>query len=93
MGVPGRLSTCNAGDTSSIPGLERSTGKGIGLSTPIFLSFLVVQLVKNLPATQETWVQSLVWADMLEKGTATENSMDIHGVAKSLTQVSDFHSH
>ena len=25
-------------------------------------------LVKNLPAVQETWVQSLVWEDPLEKG-------------------------
>ena len=28
----------------------------------------VVQLVKNLPAMQETWVQSLGWEDPLEKG-------------------------
>ena len=32
---------------------------------------LVAQLVKNLPAMQETWVQSLCWEDPLEKGTAT----------------------
>ena len=30
---------------------------------------LVAQLVKNLPAMQETWVQSLGW----EKGTATHS--------------------
>ena len=30
---------------------------------------LVGQLVKNLPAMQETWVQSLGWEDLLEKGT------------------------
>ena len=29
-----------------------------------------VQMVKNLPAMQETWVQSLVWEDPLEKGMA-----------------------
>ena len=28
----------------------------------------MAQLVKNLPATQETWVPSLGWADPLEKG-------------------------
>ena len=28
---------------------------------------LVAQLVKNLPAVQETWVQSLGWEDPLEK--------------------------
>ena len=27
---------------------------------------LVTQMVKNLPAMQETWVQSLVWEDSLE---------------------------
>ena len=29
---------------------------------------LVAQLVKSLPAMQETWVQSLGWEDPLEKG-------------------------
>ena len=29
---------------------------------------LVAQLVKNPPAMWETWVQSLGWADPLEKG-------------------------
>ena len=29
---------------------------------------LVTQIVKNLPAMQETWVQSLGWEDPLEKG-------------------------
>ena len=28
-------------------------------------------MVKNLPAMQETWVQSLDWEDPLEKGMAT----------------------
>ena len=32
---------------------------------------LVAQMVKNLPATLETWVQSLRWEDPLEKGMAT----------------------
>ena len=31
--------------------------------------FLVAQLVKNLPAMRDTWVQSLGWEDPLEKGT------------------------
>ena len=31
--------------------------------------FLGAQLVKNLPAVQETWVRSLGWEDPLEKGT------------------------
>ena len=37
-------------------------------------AFLVAQLVKNLPAMQETWVQFLGWEDPLEKGTATHSS-------------------
>ena len=36
---------------------------------------LVAQLVKNLPAVQETWVQSLGWEDLLEKGMATHSSI------------------
>ena len=33
-----------------------------------FRASLVAQLVKNLPAMQETQVQSLGWEDPLEKG-------------------------
>ena len=64
---------------------------------------LVAQAVKNPPATQETWVRSLGWEDLLQKGMATHSSilawripMDrgarqatVHGVAKSQTQLSD----
>ena len=32
-------------------------------------------MVKNLPAMQETWVQSLGWEDHLEKGKATHSSI------------------
>ena len=35
----------------------------------------MAQLVKNLPAMQETWVQSLGWEDPLEKGMATHSSI------------------
>ena len=59
--------------------------------------------VKNQPAIQETWVQSLGWEDPLEEGMATRSSipawripMDrgvwratVHGVTKSRTQLSD----
>ena len=34
----------------------------------------VSQLVKNPPATWETWIQSLGWGDPLEKGKATPAS-------------------
>ena len=33
------------------------------------------QTVKNLPAMQEIWVQSLGWEDPLEKGMATHSSV------------------
>ena len=35
----------------------------------------VAQMVKNLPAMQETWVWSLGWEDPLEKGMATHSSI------------------
>ena len=35
----------------------------------------MVQLVKNLPAMRETWIRSLGWEDLLEKGTATHSSI------------------
>ena len=37
--------------------------------------FLVAQTVKNLPAMQETWVQSPCWEDPLEKGKASHSSI------------------
>ena len=44
---------------------------------------LVAQMVKNLPAVQETRVQSLGWKDPLEKGMATHSSIffprEFHG--------------
>ena len=36
---------------------------------------LAAQMVKNLPATQETQVQSLGWKDPQEKGMATHSSI------------------
>ena len=63
------------------------------------------QMVKHLPAVQETWVQPLGREDPLEKEMATHSSTlawkipwteesgrlhTIHGVAKSQTQLNDF---
>ena len=64
---------------------------------------LVAQVEKNLPAMQETWVQSLGQEGPLEKGMTTHSStlawripMDrgayqatVHSVAKSWTQSSN----
>ena len=65
---------------------------------------LVAQMVKCLPAMQETWVRSLGREDSPGEGngdplqySCLENSMNgeawratVHGVAKSWTQLSDF---
>ena len=32
-------------------------------------------MVKNLPAMQETWIESLGWEDPLEKGMATHSNI------------------
>ena len=72
MGFPdssvGKESTCNAGDPSSIPGSGRSPGEAIGYPLQYSWASLVAQLVENLPAMRETWVQSLGWEESLEKG-------------------------
>ena len=60
---------------------------------------LVAQMVKNLPAMQEIWVQSLGWEDPLEEGMTTHASIlswstptdreawwaRVHGITKSWT--------
>ena len=60
-------------------------------------------MVKNPPAVQETWVQSLGWEDPKEEGTVTHSSilawrnpwteepggLPFHGVPKSRTRLSD----
>ena len=58
-----------------IPGLGRFTGEGIGYPIQYSWAFLVAQLVKNLLAMQETWVQSLGWEDPPEKVKATHSSI------------------
>ena len=73
------------------------------LNLKILRASLVAQMVKDPPAMQETWVQSLGWEDPLEEGMATHSSilawripMDrgacwatVHGVAKHRTPLSD----
>ena len=83
----GKESTYNAGDPGWIPELGRSTGKGIGYLLQYSWTSLVAQLIKNLPAMWETWVQSLDWEDPLENST----DCTVHGVTKSWTRLSDFH--
>ena len=70
----GKESDCNAGDPGLIPGSGRSAGEGIGYPLQYSWASLVAQLVKNLRAMWETWVQSLSQED-LEKGKATHPSI------------------
>ena len=58
-----------------IPGWGRSAGEGIGYLLQYSWASLVAQLVKDPPAMQEMWVQSLGWEDPLEKGKATHSSI------------------
>ena len=71
----GKESDCNAGDSGTIPGSGRSPGEGIGYPLQYSWASLVAQLVKDLPAMQETWVRSLGQEDPLEKGKATHSSI------------------
>ena len=45
------------------------------MTSAVTVSPLVIQMVKNLPAAQETWVQFLGWEDPLEKGMASPSSI------------------
>ena len=51
--------------------------KHIVLLVPLYKLWasLVAQLVKNTPAMQETWVQSLSWEDPLKKAMAAHPSI------------------
>ena len=60
---------------------------------------LVAQMVKNPSVMQETQLRSLGQKDSLEKAMATHSSIlawripwTVHGVTKSRTQLSNFHS-
>ena len=48
---------------SELPGSGRSAGKGIGYPVQYSWASLVAQLVKNLPAKQETGFRFLGWED------------------------------
>ena len=71
----GKESTCNAGDTGSIPGSGRSAGEEIGYPLQYPMASLVAQLVKNPSAMWDTWVQSQGWEDFLKKVKATYSSI------------------
>ena len=102
----GKQSAWNTGAPGWIPVLGRSPGERIGYPLQCSWASLVSQTVKNPPAMWETWVWSLGREDPLEKGMATHSSILawriphrgawqalVHGVAKSWTQLSNFHFH
>ena len=71
--------------------------KRICSSIEVFAS-LMVQLVKNPPAMQETWVWSLGQEDSLDLPTpifwlGEFQGVYIHGIAKSWTWLSNFQFH
>ena len=71
----GKESACNAGDSGSMPGLERSAGELIRYPIQYSWASFVAKLVKNPTVMWETWVWSLGWEDPLEKGKATHSSI------------------
>ena len=71
----GKESACNAGDPGSVPGSGRSPGEGISYPLQYSWASLVAQLIKNLPAMREIWVQFLGWEDPLGKEKATHSSI------------------
>ena len=68
----GKESACIAGDPSLTP------GEGVGYPLQYSWTSLVAQLVKNPPAIQEIWVESLGQEDPLERGARRTT---VHGVA------------
>ena len=56
-------------------GQEDLLEKGIGYPLQYSWVYLVAQLVKNLLAKRETWVQSLGWENPLEKGKDIHSSI------------------
>ena len=60
-------STCNAGDPSSIPGLERSAGEAIGYSLQYSWASLVAQTVNTICFTDFTRTFDCVDHDKLWK--------------------------
>ena len=54
---------------------QDSVGEHFNITAVLLRSFLVAQMVQNLPAMWETWVRSLGQEDPLEKGMATHSSI------------------
>ena len=55
--------------------MNRAGGGFWSASAYVLWDSLVAQMIKNLPAMQETWVRSLGREDPLEKGMATHSGI------------------
>ena len=89
----GKESACNAEDPGSIPGLGRSPGEGIGYPLQYSWASLVAHLVRiclqcGRPGF-DLWVGKTPWRR--ERLPTPVFWYTVHGVAKSWTQLSDFH--
>ena len=89
----GKESTCNAGDSGSIPGLGRSPREGIIYPLQYSWASLVTQLVKNLLQCGrpgfDPWVGKMPWRrERLPTRVFWPGEL-----AKSWTRLSDFHFH
>ena len=70
VGSPGKESACDAKD----PRVRKFPWRREGYPLQYSWAFLVTQLVKNVSAMQENWVQYLGWEDSLEEGMETHSS-------------------
>ena len=95
-------SACNAGDSGSVLGSGRSTAEEIGYPLQYSWASLVAQLVKKSTCNVGDLgsITGLGRSPGEGKGypfqdSGLENSMDciVLGIAKSQTQLSDFHFH
>ena len=68
---------CSSSCHKQTPGkkLRCKGNQNIVLNYRYLGAFQVAQMIKNLPAMQETWVLSLGWEDALEKERATHSSI------------------
>ena len=71
-------------------GREDLLEKGQAIHSSILGFPLLAQLVKNLPAMEETLVQFLGWEDPLEKGKATHSSILVWVTESDMTEQLSF---
>ena len=95
----GKESSCNAGDTGSVPGLDRSTGERIGYPLQCSWASLMSGKESCCNAGDLGLIPCLERSPGEGKGyplqySGLENSMNciVHRIAKSWTRPKDFHS-